>query len=140
MNLWWFTQSWDSSFFVKHYVAQMYLFLFQIDIFISVNSIEFHSVTSRSYLISQFQTSIKGYRRIRSILHIFNHATTTATTKISLCENLNKKYFCIRVRHSHINVLIRKLLNQISNDLKRNEWQYLSKKIGTKLISCAPVY
>lgn len=116
--------------FFYHNVTQMHLIFFQIDVFISVNSIEFHSVTSRSYLISQFQTSIKDYKRVWFILHIFNKVTRTGIIQNSLCENLNKIYFCVHVRHCHINVLITKLLNQIISDFKRNEWHCLSKKNG----------
>lgn len=46
-------------------------------------------------------------------------------TQNSLCENLNRKYFNVNVRHGHINVLVTKPLNQISNDFYRNEWHYL---------------
>lgn len=120
------------------------LIFFQIDIFSCVNSIEFHFVSSRSYLIFQFRTSIKDSKRVWPILHIFNNVRKTDMTQNSLCENLNRKYFNVNVRHGHINVLITKPLNQISNDFWRNEWLYLpaTKKMWknkwTKGLSCIP--
>lgn len=101
------------------------LIFFQIDIFSSVNSFEFRCLLSRLYLISQFQTSIKDCKRFWLILHIFNDVTKTDMTQNSVCKNLTRKYFNVNAKHGHINVLITKPLNQISNDFKRNEWHYL---------------